>query len=101
MKELHLKLSLNVVKKTFAFKRALELVPSSAMLTYHMYAPLASSVHFAQSSHLLCEVPWSDNDPEYMDKNLVNKEIFEIKVNLWSLFVLKTFKCKIKESHIN
>ena len=75
--------------------------PSSAMLTYLVYAALASSVHFVQSSRLLCEVPWSKIVSEYMDKNLVNKEIFEIKVNLWSLFVLKTFKCKIKESHIN
>lgn len=67
------------------------------MLTYHMYAPLASSVHVVQSSRLLCEVPWSKIVSEFMDKNLVNKEIFEIKVNLWSLFVLKTFVCKIKK----
>ena len=39
-------------------------------------AKLDSSVHFVQSSRLLCEVPWSIYDPEYIDKKLVNKEKF-------------------------
>lgn len=56
-----------VTKFDFALKRSLELVPSSAMLRYDLYIPLAPSVHIVQSSHFICKtciVCVQEEDPE-------------------------------------
>ncbi len=48
--------------KNFAIKSRLELIRFSAMLEYHIYAPLASKLHFVPFINFLCEIGLINNN---------------------------------------
>ncbi len=66
--------------KNFAIKSRLELIRFSAMLEYHIYAPLASKLHFVPFINFLCEIG-------LINKNNVNKKIKAVRKIISQLFL--------------